>query len=58
MVAPNMHLWYQVSTNLIEFRLKFSCILDPGGGGGGGGGGALGYLGGAHTFVIKIKKYP
>ena len=25
---------------------------------GGGGGGALGYLGGAHTFVIKIKKYP
>ena len=25
---------------------------------GGGGGGALGYLGGAHTLVIKINKYP
>ena len=30
----------------------------PGGGGGGGGGGGTWVFMGAHTFVIKIKKYP
>ena len=44
---------------IFSIKLYFSILymsLIPGGGGGGGGGTWV--FRGAHTFVIKIKKYP
>ena len=38
--------------------LQDSDFPTPGGGGGGGGGGGTWVFRGAHTLVIKIKKYP